>query len=680
MKLRLRENIAMRLLGKSSRLFRHLFQAHEISGGIASDADSESYVRTYGAASWVYVCVRKIAQTCASVPIKFYKDISDTGTQEQTEGEVVELFQKVNPYIAFANLMESTMTYLLLHGDAYWSIETNGTKEIYSLRPDRMRIIPDAKEYVGGYIYTVNNVKIPYEPEEIIHFKLFNPQDDYYGLSAISAAKSILTLDFYALDSNKNLFKNAARPGGVVEVPESLDPITFKRLKQEWELGYKGSDKWHKLLLLEGGGKWRETTIPPKDMEFINMRKMTREEICSIFGVPPAVVGLFEYASYANADAQYKIFWQDTIIPYLTGISNMLNENFIKRFDDELYCQFDLSNVPALRENEREKMEISTGLVARNIITVNEARQRYYSLEPVEWGDQPQQIGALPFGLSLNLNQPNSIPIESKKTFLLNHKDFTPEEEEHWKAFDRQLGRQEKTFQKIIKEFLDGQKERVVEAFKESNIVKMFHVKLNQDEIDQIFDMLKENKILGDITRAEFKRIIEETARRTQGQIGVDFEFSPLTPEIETWLEKKILRMVKSVNETSRKQIANIITEALASPEGYSTGEITNQIADSLDQVSDYRSERIARTETIGTHNKAIIETYIQSDVVEGKQWIATLDDRVRDSHKEAHGQIVGLREPFRVGDDLLMFPGDVGGDASNTVNCRCTIKAILKE
>ena len=63
----------------------------------------------------------------------------------------------------------------------------------------------------------------------------------------------------------------------------------------------------------------------------------------------------------------------------------------------------------------------------------------------------------------------------------------------------------------------------------------------------------------------------------------------------------------------------------------------------------------------------------------EGKEFIATPDERTRDGHAEADGQVVALAEPFIVRnadgeDEELMFPGDPNGSASNSCNCRCTV------
>lgn len=87
----------------------------------------------------------------------------------------------------------------------------------------------------------------------------------------------------------------------------------------------------------------------------------------------------------------------------------------------------------------------------------------------------------------------------------------------------------------------------------------------------------------------------------------------------------------------------------------------------------------IARTENTRVSNKARLDTFEEAEkkgIKLGKIWIATGDDRTRDRHIDINGEIKSVDKPFSNG---LMCPGDqTGGDASETVNCRCAMGAIL--
>ena len=88
-----------------------------------------------------------------------------------------------------------------------------------------------------------------------------------------------------------------------------------------------------------------------------------------------------------------------------------------------------------------------------------------------------------------------------------------------------------------------------------------------------------------------------------------------------------------------------------------------------------WQALRIARTETTFAMNSAKQIAGEVSGLVMEKVWIAAVDSRTRQEHLEANGKAVALNEPFIVGGEKLMFPGDKlnGASAGNLIACRCT-------
>lgn len=125
--------------------------------------------------------------------------------------------------------------------------------------------------------------------------------------------------------------------------------------------------------------------------------------------------------------------------------------------------------------------------------------------------------------------------------------------------------------------------------------------------------------------------------------------------------------------ETARSALS------LGVSEGESIADIRNRIRESVD-VGVPRATSIARTEVIGAANKSSLELMKATGLVAQKRWIATFDDRVRLSHIDAHGQVVGLDEPFDVGGTSLEHPGDFGGEPEEVINCRCAMGYVVDE
>jgi len=90
-----------------------------------------------------------------------------------------------------------------------------------------------------------------------------------------------------------------------------------------------------------------------------------------------------------------------------------------------------------------------------------------------------------------------------------------------------------------------------------------------------------------------------------------------------------------------------------------------------------YQAERIARTETTAAANYGAVQSGAVSGYEMQKRWISALDKRTRDIHGSTNGQIVNEKEPFLVGGEQLLYPGDPNGSAGNVINCRCTVAVI---
>jgi hypothetical protein len=90
------------------------------------------------------------------------------------------------------------------------------------------------------------------------------------------------------------------------------------------------------------------------------------------------------------------------------------------------------------------------------------------------------------------------------------------------------------------------------------------------------------------------------------------------------------------------------------------------------------RARVIAITEANRASNAGTLSAGMQAQQIEqipmSKEWVATNDTRVRDTHREADRQRVPLNQPFQVGVSALMFPGDPAGHADEVVGCRCAL------
>ena len=274
-------------------------------------------------------------------------------------------------------------------------------QELHQLRPDRMVIkgsgnpIPDRYEYVvNGRVQKTYMVDQVNGYSEVKHVKLWNPLDDYYGLSPMSAAA--VEVDQFNMSSkhNVNLLQNGARPSGaVIFKPQddagfaaNLSESQRQQLLTDLNNRFSGAGNAGRPMLLEGDFDWKEMGLTPKDMDFHRLKNMAATDIALCFGVPSQLVGVPDAQTYANVSEARLALYEETIIPHLRKIQSDLNEWLVPLYDDRLKLEFDIDSIPALSERRRKTYENVTSAVREGIMTRNEARQSI-GLSPVEGAD-----------------------------------------------------------------------------------------------------------------------------------------------------------------------------------------------------------------------------------------------------------------------------------------------------
>lgn len=126
----------------------------------------------------------------------------------------------------------------------------------------------------------------------------------------------------------------------------------------------------------------------------------------------------------------------------------------------------------------------------------------------------------------------------------------------------------------------------------------------------------------------------------------------------------------------NRQKVENAITQGII--QGESVDQIAERLANTLSSTNMNKMRMFARTAMTGAQN-AGIQKQMEDAEARGikikKQWLATLDDRTRDSHARLDGDTIPVDAIFSNG---LKYPGDPSGAASEVYNCRCTMKSVF--
>ena len=326
----------------------------------------------------VYRCVQLISRALASVEWTL-KD----GDETLREHEILDLMNKPNAKQYKTTFIEEAVSYLLLSGNCYVMAkrnETNKPKSLYLLRPDRVTIIPGQYEFPLAYQYQIGNKKHLFEVNQetgecdILHIKLFNPLDDWYGMSPIEVAMGSINQHNSIAQQNTSFLQNGGRPSGALMYKSSIDPQKRNELKDNLRNLYEGGRNAGKILLLEGNFEWKEMGLSPKDLDFISGKELAAKEISLAFGVPNILVGSMSSATFANyKEARYN-FWEETLIPLLNIVTGEFSSWLQMIFKTDLQLWYDLDSISALtNKREVEWRKINNA----DFLTQNEKREAF---------------------------------------------------------------------------------------------------------------------------------------------------------------------------------------------------------------------------------------------------------------------------------------------------------------
>lgn len=637
-----------------------------------ADYRAKDYLKAYEQISWVYSAVKLIANTIAGVNWRLY-DTSMDEWEEISEHEFLTLLNNPNPFLSRYELMYLTVSNLELVGEALWYIPRKAKRMlgIFPLNPLNLEIEIE-KGLPKKLIYNTGKDKITLNPEEVIFFKYPNPSNPYRGISPLKAISITADADYFASLWNRNFFVNSATPSAVLETPTKLTKEDVERLKTMLREFYTGIDKSHATLILSGGVQFKPIQLSQKDMEFLELRRFTRSEIAAAFGVPLSKLGISEEVNRATAYINDYTFAKNTITPKLVMLRDAINRFLANYVDENVYYDFD-SIIP---EDEEFEVQKYVNFVKEGILTINEVRAEL-GFPEVPWGDTPFNPN-----LMMNFGFQGTNKEQSKPKSVLKSQF---ERLRYWKAFIEKKQKTEDNFKGKVANMFEKQRLRVLKNLSEALKEKGYQAgvkKMAQAEIEKILEEVLSFLYASDEEKAWKMLYMSEQAKNfinssidIAGDFGLPMVFETDSPLITELMSERAQRFAKKISDTTYNQLKQSLLEGFLA--GESESKLAERVNDVMTLAKRQRAQTIARTETFSVVNQAHIETY-RMNGIEWKEWLTAGDERVRDMHVAADGQITKLDDYFNVGGEYLMYPGDPNGSPENIINCRCVSLPVI--
>jgi len=337
----------------------------------------------YGRNTLIYACISALATSASEAPPCVTRR-GRGGQRETVEGHpLTRLLTAPNPAYSGFELVEDVLTCVHIDGNAYLEKERgNGGQvvRLWPLRPDRVSVVPGG-DFVRGYLYDVGDGRapIPLAVNDVVHFKLPNPLNAYYGQSPMAVLARVGDLDNASIDWMRLFFENAAVPLGILSTRQRLNEAEAERIKARWQGQLAQSERWHSIAVLDSEASYQKVGVALDELGMDALLSTSEARICQTFRVPPIIVGAkvgLDRSTYANYAEARQSFWQDTLTPLYQRLAAVIQSDLLPDFAPSPGEEFtfDLSGVAALQENEDARWARALGALQAGALTINDFR------------------------------------------------------------------------------------------------------------------------------------------------------------------------------------------------------------------------------------------------------------------------------------------------------------------
>lgn len=453
---------------------------------------------------------------------------------------------------------------------------------------------------------------------EIVWFCDPDPANPYgRGSGTAKALGDELETDEYAAKHVKTWFYNNARPDLIIS-GDGLQRTDTQRLEEDWLSKHQGFWKAYKPHFINRKIDIHELSQNFQNMQLVDLRKNERDTIIQVYGSPPEIFGVINNSNRATIEAADYLFARWVLVPRLELQRDVLQERLVPDFDERLILDY-VSPVA-----EDKEYQLKAAQAAPWAQTVDEWRAMQ-GLEPLP--NEKGKVFMVPFNLvatsDLRGNSPPSAPAPPGQTpppKSARHKD------------------------------------------------------LQEGDIEAILAALRIEDLLSRLQPA-YREIVVAYGDEVLATLEVGISFDLSNPRVIAFLEDEAANKVTLINDTTREALRTTLSEGVAN--GENIPKLAKRISEVMEEAKGNRAVVIARTEVVGASNFGTLEGMRQGGVPQ-KEWLATPDDRTRDSHAEADGQIVGVDEPFTLGSGVqTQYPGG-SGVAEEDIQCRCTVAPVI--
>jgi HK97 family phage portal protein len=632
-----------------------------------------AYGALYRSQLWVGILVRKLARATARIPLEVRLGDPD-GKNDLEKGPMQALLDQPTPTMTGFHLKQWVAATAKVYGEAFLLKMRDDKGVVRELQPMHPRnVLVRRSEETGDleYIYTAGTRDWSFLPPipaaDVIPFVTYNPDNINRGVSPLEGLRSTLQNEDAARRANASFWTRGARPSLLLTHPNSLSEAAQERLKRKAEAGHAGPDNMGGIAVFEEGITAQILNLSAEEMQYIESRKLNREEVCAAYDVPPPVVHILDHGTFSNITEQFRSVYRDTMAPDFEDYEAVFMKHLIPDFyptPGDGFVMFNMAEV--LRGDWEKRVTAALQMRQAGLGTGNDGR-RLVDLPPIDDPEMDkvyanaalQPLGAKPA-------EGAAAPASSA-----SHDDpFAPKPEDSAPAGEADQGRA--SFRALV-----GRLSRV-KGNKAAAKAKL--IELHEQQLGAYFDqqrkavgqslMFKDANVAQVDTpawNAQLAQILATlsavTAHTVGQQIadGLDGDYDP--SDLSDWIDEDAVNSAAAINGTTAKEIASRLADLLT---GDSPLDLIAQLFAGLvaARIAQIAISRVTSVSLEAGHAAA------RQNGGKSKTWVVS-GPNPRPSHEAMDGESVGLNELFSNG---MRGPGDVSGGADEVAGCTCDL------
>lgn len=362
---------------------------------------ADDYIADYGQIYRKQGAVRTVvdflARNIAGLGLHEYRRVSDTDRERVTGSGLIQLLDRPNPHTTRYRLIRGLISDCGIYDRAYWlKMKGRDGARIWLLRlpPASVRSLGNSLLGPEAFEFTGQKGKKVFPADQVVYFRGYNPDGDLGGSPPMEALRQVLAEEFEASRMRQQSLRNGARVSGYLERPApqpnqtGWSDVARERFRQQWRAQYTGGGpEAGGTPILEDGMKFVAASHSAKDLQYVETRKLTREEVAAAYHIPPTMVGVMDSATFSNIKEQHKHLYQDTLGPWLSMIQEEIELQLLPEFPDSAASYVEFNMEEKLRgsfEEQAAQLQAATG---GPWMTRNEARAMR-NLPAIEGGDE----------------------------------------------------------------------------------------------------------------------------------------------------------------------------------------------------------------------------------------------------------------------------------------------------